>query len=96
MAGTPVIDPFEGYSMEELVRLDDRSFRSYQVHTNVKLATNQKNMCDDIKTVDEKVDIIKTRLNKRPEVLRANIAIVCTIITVIIAATALIIAMTGR
>jgi hypothetical protein len=82
--------------MEELVRLDDRSFRSYQIHTNVKLATNQKNMCDDIKKVDEKVDAIKTRLNKRPEVLRANIAIVSTIITVVIAAAALIITVTGR
>ena len=88
MAGTPVIDPFEGYSMQELVELDEKSFRSYQVHKNVKFATNQKDMCKDLKD-------IKIQLSKRPEVVRANIAIVSTIITVIIAAAALIVAITG-
>lgn len=88
MGNAKVIDPFEGYTMQELVELDEKSFRGYQVHMNNKLANNQAAICRDIKE-------IKKRLNKRPEVVRATIALICTIVTAVIAGAALIVALSG-
>jgi len=64
-----VTDPYDRYDMEQILDLDVRDFKHYQVHQNFKTQRKLDQICDHLRT--------------RPEVTRANLSLFFSALTVV-------------
>lgn len=62
------VDPFASYTMQDLLTMNEGQWRQYIVHQNYMACT--------------KLCAIEKMLKRRPEVVRANLALVVSIIAV--------------
>lgn len=81
MSASDVLDPFCSYDMQDLLTMDEGQWRQYIVHTNT--------------VTSGKLTAIERMLKRRPEVVRANVALLVSVVMAVCGVVSLVWAVVG-